>query len=697
MPAFLHNTPLAVFALLLALSVLVPPLARRLGLPDLVGLLAAGVLIGPNALGWLGSESETVGLLSDVGVIYLLFIAGLEIDLAEFARIRQRSLRFGLLTFALPMAGGLLLGLGFGYSLLSSVLIGSILSSHTPLGYPIVRSYGAVREEAVVVAIGGTILTDIAALVVLALAVGLGRGDLTLAGGMALLLKVGVYATAVVLVIQRLGRRLVRRSANNDSQLFVLVLLAVFLAALAAELAGVEKIVGAFLAGLAVNAVLPQGRVKEQVIFVGGTLFIPVFFIDLGLMLDLPAFGAALVGSAFTVGLIATLVASKGLAAWIAGQLYRYRGAQVLTLWSLSLPQVAATLSAAFVGVRDGRLDGRVLNSVLALMVVTATLGPALTALAMRRLGEAATARLDADNTGQLAVARRALRVVVPLSNPASEAHLLTAASLLLGGEAGQAGQLLPLAVVPPRQGGMGSALAQAKTLLLQAEALGGKLQVPCRSLLRVDSDVAGGIAHTALEQGADLVVMGMAPPARLGRWLFGDLVDATCRQASCPVVVACLRQPPAQIQRLLVPVKDLTAGALEQLQLAERIAAAVGGRITLLHLHEPWLPSGERQQLEHQLRRWCPGPGSPAAAVPVALELAPKQALEQQLLTASQAHDLVILRSQRRLVAGLPIPASDRVSRLLRRLDCSSLVISDPLQVPPRAVAPLASPPPAA
>ena len=176
--SWLSDNPLAVLALLLGVSVVVPPLVRRLGMPDLVGLLVAGVLIGPHGLQWLNPSQPTVQLLSDGGVIYLLFLAGLEIDLAEFARIRQRSLRFGLLTFALPMLGGLLLGLGFGYSLLSAVLIGSILSSHTPLGYPIVRSYGAMREEAVTVAIGGTIVTDIAALVVLALCMGLAQGNL---------------------------------------------------------------------------------------------------------------------------------------------------------------------------------------------------------------------------------------------------------------------------------------------------------------------------------------------------------------------------------------------------------------------------------------------------------------------------------------------------------------------------------------
>jgi len=673
---------MATFALLLGLSVLVPPLVRRLRLPDLVGLLLAGVLIGPHGLGWLKSESETIRLLSDVGVIYLLFIAGLEIDLVEFARIRQRSFRFGLLTFSLPMAGGMLLGLGFGYSLLSSVLLGSILSSHTPLGYPIVRSYGAVREESVVVAIGGTIFTDIAALVVLALTVGLARGAMGPLGAVGLLLKVAAYAALVVLLIQRLGRPLVRRKVNNDSQLFVLVLLAVFLAALAAELAGVEKIVGAFLAGLAVNGVLPEGRVKEQVIFVGASLFIPIFFIDLGLLLNLPAFLATLQGSLFAVALITTLVASKGLASWWAGRLYHYNGAQILTLWSLSLPQVAATLAATFVGFRAGLLDEQVLNSVLALMVVTATLGPSLTALAMPRLGRA--------RSGSLALVRRSLTVLVPVANPDNERPLLSLAQLLIGGDADHPGRVLPLAVVSPNQpeaGGASAAaltaqLGQGRQLLEQARQFSEDQGIPCSTMLRVDTDVAAGIARVAMEQGSDLVLMGLAAPTRLGRWLFGDLVDATCRQVPCPVVVARLMSEPSQWRRLLVPIKDLTAGAVEQFQLAERLATALGASITLLHLHDPRLTAAALAELRRVLERWRPetegvGIGN---TVPVSVELYANHGVETTILHFGVSHDLVILRSQRRLVAGLPIPASDLTNRLVQRLNSTTLVISDPL-----------------
>ncbi len=449
---FLAANPLGIFALLLVLSVVVPPLLRPLRLPDLVGLLLAGVAIGPHALGWLSSTNETVRLLSDVGVIYLLFIAGLEIDLGEFQRIRARSFRFGLLTFTLPMLAGTALGFAYGYPAVSAVLIGSVLASHTPLGYPIVRSFGAMREECVTVAIGGTIFTDIAALVVLALCVSLGRGQLNAPGVVALLLKVALYAGAVLLVIRRLGRSLIRRSVDNESRLFVAVLLALFLAAVGAELVGVEKIVGAFLAGLAVNGVLPDGRVKEQVVVVGANLFIPLFFIDLGLLLDLPVFVSTMTGSIFAIALILTLITSKGLASWCSGLLYHYDGPQMLTLWSLSLPQVAATLAATFVGFRQGLLDERMLNSVLALMVVTATLGPIMTAMAMTRMATRRARDLSLQDSGQLALVRRALRVLVPIREARSEERLLVLAGRLIDGDAGLQGAVLPLSVVSPRQ-----------------------------------------------------------------------------------------------------------------------------------------------------------------------------------------------------------------------------------------------------
>ena len=392
---------------------------------------------------------------------------------------------------------------------------------------------------------------------------------------------------------------------------------------------------------------------------VGASLFIPVFFIDLGLMLDLPVFARTMVGSPFALLLIATLIGTKGLAALWAGRFYGYGRAQILTMWSLSLPQVAATLAATFVGFRGGLLDSQVLNGVLALMVVTASLGPWLTARAIPLLPRLLS---GPEPNGQAPLERRGLAVLVPITNPAWERGLIELAGLLANGKGAVPGRLMPLKVVTPEQSGAGRQWLQ-----------------------RSGSDIAGGIAAAALEQDADLVVMGLEPAAGLGRWLFGDLVEATCRQVACPVVVARLHGDPASLQRLLVPIKHLTAAALEQFQLARRLAAACGARLTLLHLHDPNLPAAALGQLGEELQAWLggagPEPGPEPVPVQVEVMLKPSWAVENDLIAASSHHDLVILRCQRHVVAGLPIPASERVSRLLGRLECSTLVISDPLR----------------
>ncbi|QEY33292.1 cation:proton antiporter [Synechococcus sp. RSCCF101] len=685
----LADQPLSIFALLLAITVVVPPLVRRLGLPELVGLLLAGIAAGPHVAGWLDPASETVELLSEIGAVYLLFTVGLEIDLDEFSRVRGRSALFGVLVFVLGVSTGFGIGWGFGYPLVACLLLGALMATHTPLGYPIVRSYGAMADESVIVSVGSTILTDIAALLLLAVGLGMGRGSLSGEGLAGLLLGIGLFAVVVVWGIRWSGRRLIQMGLSDDNRLFLAVLLALFLASLGAELAGVEKIVGAFLAGLAVNSVLPEGRVKEQVIFVGGVLFIPIFFIHLGLLLDLGGLLNTLASAEFTVVMLVGAIASKGLASALAGRLFGYSRPQVLMMWSLAMPKVAATLAAAFVGFRAGLLDERVLSSVLAVMVVTATLGPILTARAVPRLVEGDPLQSledegqDPDWNHSGAVAPRSLTVLVPIANPRTEAGLLAMAARLLPGEGGGAGSLVPLAVVCPsleeRRGGLGRAMAAARARLRMADALGGELQVPTSTMLRLDEDIPGGMSRSALERGADLVLMGGRRPDRLRRWLFGDLVDGVCRTAHCPVVVVSLQGlDPGGIRTVLVPLKDLSASAREQFGLALRLLGTNSqGVITLLHVHDPRLGSAERSRLRQELEHWAP----PRAGHPrVRAVVLPGPGVEEAIRRLSGSHELVILRSQRRKVAGLPVPASDLASRLVAGLSAASMVISEPI-----------------
>ncbi|MGC6483058.1 MAG: cation:proton antiporter [Synechococcus sp.] len=690
----MHN-PMGIFALLVAITVVVPPVFRKLGLPDLVGLLLAGVLTGPHVLGWLQPDTETISLLSDIGAIYLLFTVGLEIDLEDFKRVRNRSMVFGAATFVIGAATGIAIGLLFNFQLVPCLLMGALMASHTPLGYPIVRSYGAQRDESVILSVGSTILTDIAALMLLAIGLGMGQGNLTALGFTTLLISISVFAITVVFGIRALGRQLWMRRISDENRVFLAVILALFIASLGAELAGIEKIVGAFLAGLAVNSVLPEGKAKELVIFVGGALFIPIFFIDLGLLLDLNSIGASLSTFKFTGLMLVGALGCKGVAALLAGRWFQYSRHQMLMIWSLTMPKVAATLATAFIGYQAGLLPAIVLNSVLVLMVVTATLGPMLTARSVTRLVEPhATddgttqpnhqAFITGDQPDE--VMGRPLRIVVPVANPSTEQGLLNLASRLLSGSGGHAGQLLPLALVSPSleeaRGGLNRAIAAARSRLDEAERIGRQQHVSTRTLLRLDEDIAGGMSRTALEQGADLLLMGAGRPDKLRNWLFGDLVDGVCRSAHCPVLVANLgKRPMEQLHRILVPIKDLSASAREQFELALRLTASCADQqttqITLLHIHDPRYDHHDREWMEQELSRWQP-PGTITARI--SIELVQGPGINHTIQGRAAKHNLVILRSQRRRVAGLPITASDRTNRLVSQLTCPSIVISEPL-----------------
>jgi Kef-type K+ transport system membrane component KefB/nucleotide-binding universal stress UspA family protein len=689
----IFHHPLGVFALLVAISAAVPPLIRRVGLPDLVGLLAAGILVGPHALGWVDSGSETVRLMSDLGAVYLLFTMGLEIDLEEFNRVKRRSFIYGLLILLIGIGTGVTIGLLAGFASVSCLLLGALMATHTPLGYPIVRSYGAQKDEAVVVSVGSTIFTDIVALLLLAVGLGLGQGNLSGMDLSLLLLRIGGFALLVVVAIRWLGRRLLLRGINDENRMVLAVMVALFLASLGAELAGVEKIVGAFLAGLAVNSVLPEGRVKEQVIFLGGVLFIPIFFIDLGLLLDLGSLGESLSDFRFTALMLGGAIGGKGLASWISGKLFGYRRPQILMMWSLTMPKVAATLATAFIGYQAGLLNQTVLNSVLAVMVVTATLGPILTERSVKRLMDAPLGMVPTSFGEEAAVfdgvsevVQRPLRIVVPVANPDTEQGLLAMAARLVKGSSGGEGLLLPLALVNPSleelRGGLTRAVAAARGRLATAEAIGTDLAVPTRTLLRLDEDIPGGMSRSALEQGADLLLIGAGRTDQLRAWLMGDIVDGVCRTAHCPVVVVNLGKELEQpLGRILVPIKDLSASAREQFELALRVIHSAPNsrriRITLLHVHDPRSDRQDRTWMEEQLIRWRPA-AIPAERFHTVLVRGP--GIDGAIHRLSREHDLVILRTQRRRVAGLPIPGSDRTSKLIKQLPCASMVISDPL-----------------
>lgn len=377
--------PLARFCIAMLILFVVPPLCRRIRLPSVVGLMAAGVLVGPYCLKLAPRHGEVAHFFAEIGKLLLMFFAGLEIDLAQFNRTRNRSIGFGLLTFALPLAAGYLVGIWAGYSWVGALLIGSLLASHTLIAYPIVEKLGKLRNEAVTVTIGATVFTDVGALMVLAICIPIHVSGFAPRTFATQVLELAIYVPAVLLGLGWVGQKLFALKPPKEGQ-FALMLLLVAIAAVGAEAINLEGIIGAFLAGLAVNSATRNSEAKHELEFIGNHLFIPVFFLTIGFLIDLQTFGRTLVTQfGLVFGIVGGLIGSKYLAAEIARRAFGYTRTEGLTMWSLSMPQVAATLAAALVAYNTTNAAGErligepVLNSIIVLLVVTSVLGPILT------------------------------------------------------------------------------------------------------------------------------------------------------------------------------------------------------------------------------------------------------------------------------------------------------------------------------
>jgi Kef-type K+ transport system membrane component KefB len=384
--SLMHLPLMARFAIALIVVLTVPPLCQRIRLPAAVGLLLAGVVLGPSGLHVAPQHGEVAHFFADVGKLLLMFFAGLEIDLAQFQRVRNRSLGFGVATFAFPFAAGAAVGYGFGYGLIGALLIGSLLASHTLLGFPIVQRLGLVRNEAVTVSIGATVFTDVASLLVLALCIPIHTAGFSATAFGIQLLQLAIYVPVVIFGLGAAAKYLMHKVVKTKEGQFLVMLLVVAIAAVGAEAIHLEGIIGAFLAGLAVNRAVHQSQAKSELEFLGNSLFIPMFFITIGFLIDVRVFLDTLASNlALVMGIVGGLILSKWIAALVTQNAFGYSRREGLMMWSLSLPQVAATLAAALTAYQAKAVDGTrlidepVLNSIIVLMVATSLLGPILT------------------------------------------------------------------------------------------------------------------------------------------------------------------------------------------------------------------------------------------------------------------------------------------------------------------------------
>jgi len=382
------------FLVALSLFTLVPTLCQRVRLPGVVGLILAGVLLGGSGLRLWPDQAPVMDLFAEVGKLLVLFYAGMHVDLEQFKASKSKAAVFGLLTLLLPLGAGVYAAHALGYGINAAVLIGSLIASHTLLGFPIVQRLGLAGRESVMVATAATVFTDVISLLILAVCVSIHTTGFDPTALVVQVVQVGCYAVIVLVLIDKLAQRLFVHSSDSLDGGLLRLLLIVTIASLLAERIHLEPIVGAFLSGIAVSRALKLNeQVRQHIESLGTTLFLPAFFLMIGLKMDArSALRSVVTDWQVVLAMVGALVGGKFVAAWLTGMFARYPAVERLNIWSLTLPQVASTIAATLVAYQslspqgERLIDEPILNSVFLLVLLTCTLAPIFTERFCKRM-----------------------------------------------------------------------------------------------------------------------------------------------------------------------------------------------------------------------------------------------------------------------------------------------------------------------
>lgn len=571
--------PTWIFLLVLLIILFAPILLTKLRIPHIIGMILAGLAIGEHGFNILVRDSS-FELFGKVGVYYIMFLAGLEMNMADFKKNRGKAVALGLLAFIVPISIGMVTNvLLLKYSLITSILLASMYASHTLVAYPIVIRYGISRQRSVSIAVGGTAVTDTLTLLVLAVISGVFKGE---AGGLFwlwLVVRFVVLAMLIMYFLPRVGRWFFRRYDDNVMQ-YIFVLAMVFLGAGLMELIGMEGILGAFLVGLVLNRLIPHvSPLMSHLEFVGNALFIPYFLIGVGMLIDVKViFGG---GDALKVAGVMIVVAlgGKWIASWLTQKIYRMSVLERELMFGLSNAQAAATLAAVLVGYNiilpDGSrlLNEDVLNGTVLLILVTCIVSSFTTERAARKMamGEA---HPEEDRS------REPEKILIPVANPNTIEYLMNLSLVIRDPK--QKDNLLALNVINDHSG-TEALEQQGKRYLERAAKITASAGVELKCISRYDLNIAAGIIHTAKEHGATDVIIGLHWKVNIVDSFFGMLTESLLKGLHREVMVARFLIPINTLRRIIVavpPKAEYEAGFQKWVDHFCRMGTTLGCRV---------------------------------------------------------------------------------------------------------------------
>ena len=545
--------PTWIFLLVLLIILFAPILLNKLRIPHIIGMILAGLAIGEHGFNILARDSS-FELFGKVGLYYIMFLAGLEMNMGDFKETRNKALVLGLLAFIVPIGIGFVANVSYlKYGVITSVLLASMYASHTLVAYPIVTRFGVSRHRSVSIAVGGTAVTDTLTLLILAVVGGLFKGE---TGGLFwiwLVIKVIFLGTFIIYVFPRVGRWFFHRYNDNVMQ-FIFVLAMVFLGAGLMEFVGMEGILGAFLAGLVLNRLIPHvSPLMNRLEFVGNALFIPYFLIGVGMIIDVRSLFTG--GEALKVAIVMTVVAtfSKWLAAWATQKIYRMQPNERSMIFGLSNAQAAATLAAVLIGheiiMENGErlLNDDVLNGTVVMILFTCVISSLVTERSARRF--AMNEELQSEEQG---AKKSTEQILIPVANPDTIEDLINLALVIK--DAKQKNGLIALNVINDSNSSEKKEL-QGKRNLEKAAMIAAAADVPVNMVSRYDLNIASGIIHTIKEYEATDVVIGLHRKANIVDTFFGNLAESLLKGTHREVMIAKFLMPVNTLRRINIAV----------------------------------------------------------------------------------------------------------------------------------------------
>lgn len=551
------TNPVLKFLLILIIILLAPIILNKIKIPHLLGLIIAGAIIGPNGINLMERDSSII-LSGTVGLLYIMFLAGLEIDLADFKKNSKKSLVFGLYTFVIPMTFGTLAGLYvLEFPLPTSVLLASMFASHTLIAYPLISKMGVAKNKAVNITVGGTMITDTLALLVLAVIVGMTTGEVNTEFWIRLSLSIIVFGLIVTLLFPIIGRWFFKRYDDNISQ-YIFVLVMVFLGAVLAELAGIEAIIGAFLSGLALNRLIPHtSPLMNRVEFVGNAIFIPFFLIGVGMLIDYRAFFKDFETIKVATVMIIVASTSKFLAAWLTQKTFKFSDDERRLIYGLSNAQAAATLAAVLVGYNiivgytaTGEpirlLSESVLNGTILMILFTCTIASFVAQEGAKNIAllESADTAAEDEETQE--------RILIPISNIDSTDELVNL-GVTIKSKKNKDG-LFALSII---DNNATDSLAdkQAKKILSKAAVTASATDNLLHELLRYDLNIVNGISSVAREHKITDIILGLHISKGISDSFLGNLTEGILTKCNTTTLIYKPAQPFGTIKRHIIIV----------------------------------------------------------------------------------------------------------------------------------------------